>query len=626
MQDVVNELKAFVRFFGFWLLICFIDRLIFVSFFYDKIGGARSEEIFRMFYHGLSLDLSTVAYISALPFVVYCLLSFVKKWKFSRRALNIYTLVVLILFFVVSFINVNVYREWGDKISKRAVDAFFASPSGAVASAESTPIFLPILGMIVGIVGSYYLYLRLFKGIKFGNIRTYWGMGLRLLIGAFIIFTFIRGGYGRATLNPSKAYYSEEAFNNHAAVSTQWALLRDYFKSSTLLKSPYRYYPDSENLSEYLQPIFANDPDSAVNILTTQRPNIVFVLLEGFVGDLVESMGGEKGITPHMESFIKEGVFFDRIYSASDRSDKGVIGTFSAFPAQGPESVIKYISKHENMHAFMQELDSAGYHNSFYHGGQSEFYNVKSYMLTHGVERVVDNANFSPTEERVSWGVTDAVVLNRMIKDLRKEQTPFYSSIFTLVNHEPFQLKGAYKFGSDNNANKFRSTAYYTDSVLNDFVEKAKKEAWYKNTLFVLIADHGHRLPAEKYEISHPNRFHIPLLMFGEVIKPEYRGKKISRIGSQTDLAATLLKQLGLPSDNYVWSRDLFNPTTPQVAFYNSKDAFGIITPAQSISYDNVGSVINYKAHPDYPVAKTDSLLNIAKAYYQSVYNQFLKY
>jgi len=480
MQDVVNELKAFVRFFGFWLLICFIDRVIFITVFFDKIGGASSKEIFRMFYHGLSLDLSTVAYISALPFLVYCLISFVTKWKFSRKALDIYTLVVLILFFVVSFINVNVYREWGDKISKRAIDAFFASPSGAIASAESTPVFLPILGIFLGIFGSYYLYLRLFKNVAFGNIRTYWGMGFRLLIGAFIIFTFIRGGYGRATLNPSKAYYSEEAFNNHAAVSTQW---------------------ESEDLSKYLQPVFASNPDSTVNILTTHRPNIVFVLLEGFVGDLVESMGGEKGITPHMETFIKEGVFFDRIYSASDRSDKGVIGTFSAFPAQGPESVIKYISKHENMHAFMQELDSAGYHNSFYHGGQSEFYNVKSYMLTHGVERVVDNANFSPTEERVSWGVTDAVVLNRMIKDLQKEQTPFYSSIFTLVNHEPFQLKGAYKFGSDNNANKFRSTAYYTDSVLNDFVQQAKKEAWYKNTLFVMIADHGHRLPAEKYEI-----------------------------------------------------------------------------------------------------------------------------
>ncbi len=626
MQDVVNELKAFVRYFGFWLLICFIDRLIFISSFYEKIGGSKIKEILRMFYHGLSLDFSTVAYISALPFVIYSLVSFFPKWKISRKWLDVYSLLLIVVFFVVSFINVNVYREWGDKISKRAIDAFFASPSGAVASAESTPIFFPILGMIVGIVLFYYIYKRLFKEVHFGHIKSKWGLVFRLLIGAAIIFTFIRGGYGRATLNPSKAYYSEEAFNNHASVSTQWALLRDYFKSSTLKKSPYNYFPESEDLSKYFKPAIANNPDSAINVLTTQRPNIVLVLLEGFVGDLVESMGGEKGITPHMESFIKEGVFFDKIYAASDRSDKGVIGTFSAFPAQGPESVIKYIAKHENMYAFMQELDSAGYHNSFYHGGQSEFYNVKSYMLTHGVERVVDNANFSPTEERVSWGVTDEVVLNRMIKDLRKEETPFYSSIFTLVNHEPFQLKGSYKFGSDNNANKFRSTAYYTDSVLYDFVEKAKKEAWYKNTLFIFIADHGHRLPAEKYELSHPNRFHIPLLLFGEVLKPEFRGKKISRIGNQTDLATTLLHQLGLPTAHFHWSRDLFNPTTPQVAFYNSKDAFGIITPEQSISFDNVGKVINYQATKDYPTAKNDSLLNMAKAYYQTVYKEFLKY
>lgn len=626
MQDVVNELKAFVRFFGFWLLICFIDRIIFVSFFYDKIGGARSEEIFRMFYHGLSLDLSTVAYISALPFVIYSLLSFFPKWQPSRRWLHVYTFLLLSLFFIVSFINVNVYREWGDKISKRAVETFLDSPSGALASAESTPILVPIIGIIISVTANYYLYLLLFRNIQFGNIKSRWGMALRFLLGAALIFTFIRGGYGRATLNPSKAYYSDVTFNNHGAVSTQWALLRDYFKSSTLMKSPYQFFPNDDSLSKYLEPVFAANPDSAVNVLTVERPNVVLVLLEGFVGDLVESMGGEKGVTPNLEKFIQQGLFFDQIYSASDRSDKGVIGTFSGFPAQGPESIIKYISKHEKMHAFMQELHSAGYQNSFYHGGQSEFYNVKSFMLTHGVERVVDNANFSATEERVSWGVSDHVVFDRMIKDLREEKTPFYSSIFTLVNHEPFQLKGAYKFGSDSNANKFRSTAYYTDSVLNEFVEKAKREAWYKNTLFVVIADHGHRLPAEKYELSHPNRFHIPMLMFGEVLKPEFKGKKITQIGNQTDLAVTLLNQLGLPTNHYPWSRNLLNPTTPQVAFYNSKDAFGIITAEQTVSFDNIGKVINYEANKDYPAAKTDSLLNIAKAYYQSVYNQFLKY
>jgi len=278
------------------------------------------------------------------------------------------------------------------------------------------------------------------------------------------------------------------------------------------------------------------------------------------------------------------------------------------------------------MPAIGQELDSAGYHTSFYHGGQSEFYNFKSYMLTHGIERVVDMANFGLNEKRSSWGVYDDVVFNRMIQDLAQEKRPFFSMIFTLINHEPFDLKGHYKFGNDNNANKFRSTAYYTDSVLNDFVEKAKKQDWYANTLFVVVADHGHRLPADKYELSNPQRFHIPLLFFGGALKDAYKGKIYNRIGNQTDVAATLLHQLGLPTARYTWSRDLLNPTTAQVAFYNSKDAFGIVTPHQAVSFDNIGKSINYKSNPNYPVGQMDSLINIAKAYYQGVYKDFLKY
>jgi phosphoglycerol transferase MdoB-like AlkP superfamily enzyme len=323
---------------------------------------------------------------------------------------------------------------------------------------------------------------------------------------------------------------------------------------------------------------------------------------------------------------IKGGILFDHIYSAADRSDKGMVAVLSGFPAQGPESIIKYIDKHENMPAIGQELDHAGYETSFYHGGQSEFYNFKSYMLTHGMSRVVDNANFGLDAERASWGVYDHVVFNQMIKDFKKEKQPFFSTIFTLINHEPFELKHGYKFGNATNADKFRSTANYTDSAVFDFINKAKKEAWYKNTLFVIVADHGHRLPSEKWELFHPNRFHIPLIFFGDVIKPEYRGKIFNRIGNQTDLAATLLTQLKLPTDRYHWSRDLFNPTTPQIAFYNSKDAFGVITPKQAVSFDNVGRIINYRANKEYPVGKTDSLLDIAKAYYQDVYREFLKY
>ncbi|MDH5825689.1 LTA synthase family protein [Sphingobacterium faecium] len=626
MNRIANELKALTQYFLFWLLICFIDRLLFITAFFEKIGFENLSEVFRIYYHGLSLDFSAVSYICAIPFFIYCILSFLPQVHFKRKVLDVYTISLLVIYFVVSFININIYREWGDKISKRAFDAFLASPSGAVASAESTPVFFPVFGMIVGIVSGYFLYRWMFKKVHFYNIKLPWQNAVKFLVGALLLFTFIRGGYGRATLNPSKAYFSEESFYNHAAVNTQWALLRDYFSKSTRLKSPYQFYSDESEMKAILKPAFHANPDSAISILTTNRPNVVFIMLESFVGGLIESMGGEKGVTPNIEKLINQGVFFDHIYAAADRSDKGMVGIFSAFPAQGPESIIKYIDKHENLPAVGQELSSVGYRGSFYHGGQSEFYNFKSYMLMHGVSKVVDNASFGVDVDRASWGVYDHVVLKRMLHDFDTEKTPFFSTIFTLINHEPFNLKDGYKFGTKTNADKFRSTAYYTDSVVYDFINQAKSKSWYKNTLFVVVADHGHRLPAEKWELSNPHRFHIPLLFFGDVIKPEFRGKKFDKIGNQTDMVGTLLHQLGLSSERYHWSRDLLNPTTPQIAFYNSKDAFGVITPEQAVSFDNVGKIINYKQNSNFPHAKTDSLLNIGKAYYQEVYHEFLKY
>ncbi|WP_164108076.1 MULTISPECIES: LTA synthase family protein [Sphingobacterium] len=626
MQNFVNELKALARYFLFWLVVCFIDRFIFIISFFEKVKDKPLTDVLNIFYHGLFLDFSAVAYICVIPFLLYSVLSFFSEVKFKRKVLDVYTLVVLLLYFGVSFININIYREWGDKISKRAIDAFWASPSGAVASAESTPIFVPIVGIIAGIVLGYYLYRYLFKSVWFFNIKKPLANSLKLLLGIFILFTFIRGGYGRAPLNPSKAYFSENTFYNHAAVNTQWSLLRDYFTRSTLLRNPYAFYDNDTLLKSKLEPVFTNNPDSSVQILTMNRPNVVLIMMESFVGDLIASLGGEKGVTPNLEKLIQEGVLFDHIYAASDRSDKGMIGVLSGFPAQGPESIIKYIPKHENIPAIGEDLDQNGYSNSFYHGGQSEFYNFKSYMLTHGVDKVVDQANFGLHEDRASWGVYDHVIFSQMLKDFKKEKQPFFSTMFTLINHEPFELKGEYKFGKDSNPNKFRSTAYYTDSVIFDFIEKAKKEDWYENTLFVLVADHGHRFPTEKWDLSHPKRFHIPLVFFGDVIKKEFRGKVISRIGNQTDLAATLLHQLGISTVRYPWSRDLFNSATTDVAFYNSKDAFGIITPQQTVSFENVGKSINYQANLDYPKVKTDSLLDIAKAYYQGVYNEFLAY
>lgn len=139
-----------------------------------------------------------------------------------------------------------------------------------------------------------------------------------------------------------------------------------------------------------------------------------------------------------------------------------------------------------------------------------------------------------------------------------------------------------------------------------------------------MIADHAHRIPGNLTEYD-PERYRIPLLFFGEVIKPEFKGFRVNKTGNQTDLAATLLKQLKIDAGRYVWSKDLLNPETPEFAFFNWDNGFGFADKQQAISFDNIGRNIilrKNKVSSD----KDSVLTSYGKAYMQEVFRQYLEY
>jgi phosphoglycerol transferase MdoB-like AlkP superfamily enzyme len=192
--------------------------------------------------------------------------------------------------------------------------------------------------------------------------------------------------------------------------------------------------------------------------------------------------------------------------------------------------------------------------------------------------------------------------------------------MLTLSNHEPFEIPEAPRFPGSDLPNRFRSTAYYTDKSLGAFIRSARKESWFKNTLFVIVADHGHRLPKEKNPISAAERFHIPLVFFGEVIKPEFHGKQISVFGSQTDIAKTLLGQLGFDGQRFKFSQDLFSTDSKQgYAFFDWDNGFGVISPKGFTSFDNGGKrVIKQEGNTH--------LLTFGQAYMQRVFSTYEAY
>lgn len=238
---MLKVLIFFARFFIFWLLFFLLDRIIFVCNFLKDIPNGSLMETFAVILHGIRLDLAAAAYMISLP-----LLFFIVSDLFSGRLKEMHWLrnlnkVYIILFSIISVINLNIYREWGSKINAKAIGFAFSSPNEALASSASSPIFFTLGVLAVLIVSGFELNkwiipreLRVRKASLWAKIPS-----SALLLG--LTFLLIRGGWGVSPNNQSMAYYSEQQMLNHAAVNTEWNLIADLLKSRHTERNPYTY-------------------------------------------------------------------------------------------------------------------------------------------------------------------------------------------------------------------------------------------------------------------------------------------------------------------------------------------------------------------------------------------------
>lgn len=620
---MLKNFFVLLRYFCFWLVFFFLERLVFVLYYLQSVKGSSFSEIFQVFFWGAWMDASMAGYICAIPLLLFIVQWLVPQLKIPARALRIYTVVLVVLFSFLTVVNFNIYREWGTKINYRALEFAFGSPAEAFASSASSPVLfsLVVFGLLAGLGIFLSRHVILYQSNQRGAVPVKLLLSI-LLIG--INFLAIRGGWQLSPMNESMAYFSLKPLLNYAAVNTEWSLIHDILNAKYNNKNPYHYYTRKDARQIVLQLLKKSD-NHPVQILTTQRPNIVLIIMESFTGNVVESLGGERGINPSMEKLISQGVFFNNIYASGGRTDKGVVAVLSAFPAQGQRSIMKENSKQVKVPALSQTFAKQHYSTAFFYGGESRFFNMRSYLLGHDFQKIVDKSDFNRADMNSKWGAYDGAVYAKMIADLNRQPAPFFATMLTLTNHEPFELPGNPRYKGDNVENKFRSTAYYADSCLGAFIEQAKKQRWYKNTLFVMVADHGHFLPRKDLEIYDPQRYRIPLLFFGDVIKPSFRGTKIARIGSQTDIAKTILGQAGLDSRGYFWSKDLLDPQSPEFAFFNWEHGFGFVNPSQTITFDILANQIIYRRN--HLNATVDlKLLKYGKACMQEVYQQYIEY
>jgi len=622
---MLRSLLSFIRFFLFWLLFFVLTRATFELYFYHKLKGASFWDIAKTFLYGIRMDASATAYIALLPLLVFIINWFIPKSKIKSIWLKVYISFCLFCISLIAITDLGIFAEWGAKVNFRAFDTLYNSPAESMSSTASSPIALNLcIGFALLLAGGILAYFL----VDFSFKKPAEKPKSKILFSAFLIlvnFFILRGSLTATPVNQSVAYFSDNQLLDLSAQNTEWDLANNIFENLRHPYNPYLFMPP-DSAKKLVAETFAVKKDTTIHLLTTTRPNVVIIQLESFTADIIASLGGEKGDAPNFENFIKNGVLFNNIYAAGDRTDKGIIAILSGFPSQAIRTIIVDTLKQRKLPSLLSAFKDTGYTTSYFYGGTSNYMSFKTYMYDHKTDHITDESSMAKGEIGSTWGAHDNVLFKKHVEYFSRQAQPFFSLIQTLTNHEPFVLPVSPHFKGSDVTNQFRSTAYFTDSCLNAYFEDAKKHDWYKNTLFILVADHGHRLPKSTSMAYDPAKYHIPLLFFGEVIKPEYRGKQISKLGNQTDIAATLLAQLNLPHQQFKWSKNLLNPYAKGFAFFDWDNGFGYMLPQQAVSFDNSGQRMIYVRNKNAGKSITDSTLLYGKAFMQEIFTEYLRY
>ncbi len=618
MRIIINLVKQLL----FWLIVFSVQRIIFLFYYLKllKVDHIHIGEVLQSFYHALSLDISTACYILVIPFFIYLVQRFYTiKWLNVFH--KIYTALALLLYLMISAGELGLYGEWKTKLSYKAL-AYFRHPDEVFNSATTTEIVL----FFTLVTGQFILFYFLYKKYVFSTLppqkrhQPLLTIGLSLLT-AFLLFYGIRDGLKAIPITVSEPYFSRHNILNQTAVNSGYSLAFNIIDYLEIAKHNFfKTIPDAE-AEKIVKSIHYTKKDTTINILRIKRPNIVLVLLESFSGDLIESLGGDPRIAPRFHHLEKDGLLFTNFYATGNRSQQAIGSLYAGLPALPVTTLSDHPEKYKAFPSLIQKLKKAGYYSSFYFAGQLEYGNIKSFLSATGFDRLVEGKDFDASLPRGSLGVPDGYMFPVFLKAIGKMPRPFFANAFTISSHSPYDQPGGRPLTWVKIENKFVNSAHYTDKCLGDFIEQAKQQTWWDSTLVIILADHSH-MSYHNYPLWSFKYHHIPLLLTGGALDTAWRGKQYNRLCSNVDVPATILHQFGLSSDDFFWSKNAFNPYSPQFAFFELHYGFGWKRTYGEIVMNITN---NYYYEKNVPKSKKNTLEKEGRAYVQYLLESFLK-
>ena len=591
-----------------------LETLLFMLFHYDIYGAYSIGDWFDVLWHSLPHDLTLAGYVVALPLVLWI----VQLWapgKWYRTSCVWFFTIMSLPLALLWLVDLVLFGYWGFRLDATPLIYLMDSPGETLAQGTWWQYVLAIALLTLFVWLAYKALRKLYAKADATQGNRLWRTALCLLLSGFC-FLAIRGGVSESTMNIGRAYYSTEMMLNQAAVNPAFSFIYSVTRKKNYGKM-YRFM-SAEVCAEAMSELEMLTPsDSTTVLLDNNRPNVLLIILEGFTGKALTSLypdDADPRVMPRLTELFDEGVAFTRFYANSWRTDRGVASILAAYPAQPETTVMKEQDKCNHLQYITQSMREAGYGLEFVYGGDVNFTNMQGFLRAGGIDRIYGQNDFPVSQQIQKWGVPDELMLDFLYSEIKNETAhPWMKIALTLSSHEPYDVPNFNRIPE----HEFANSIAYADSCLGAFIDRLKAdEALWHNLLIVALPDHCSGYP--QMELQEPDHYHIPMLWLGGAIQEP---RKIDVLGQQTDLAATLLAQLGIDHSEFTFSHDLLANDHRPFAFYDFPDGFGLITHSCLYVQDNKQDGVPLKWSHD-PEGKAERW---GKAYLQHLFDDLDK-
>lgn len=547
-------LKPLFNFAVISLIIMTLSRILLFFIYRDRID--ETPNFWYIFPIGLRFDLIIICYISFLPATLICLLpdKYLQKCK---KFINIYFLVFLFLFLLMELSTPDFIAQYDTRPNRLFLDYLIYPKEviGTLLKSYLTSLIITTLFLGIAIYFGYKKGKKLFYPPA-QNYKT------KLIIFPVVVFLLCFGARSSLTsirpINASNAVFSMDQLTNCIGLNSFYtvAFAAYSLKNEDNAAKMYGKMKEDEAFSRVKKYMTASPEDfidPELPLLHNQNPdsllqkpyNLVIFLQESLGAEYVGSLGG-KPLTPNFDELTNEGLLFTNLYCTGTRSVRGIEAVITGFLPSPSESVVKLSNSQSDFFTLASLLKDKGYDTSFIYGGSANFDNMASFFNGNGFEKIIDEEDFINDGKKYAmkgtWGYSDEDLVAKANEYFKAQQNkPFFSLMFSTSNHEPFEFPDGRIKLYDKKKNTVNNAMKYADFSIGKFFELAKKEAYFKNTIFIVIADHNTRTYG-KYLVP-IKKFRIPALIIGPNIP---KGNKFDILSSQIDIPPTLLSMIGM--------------------------------------------------------------------------------